>query len=121
MENHSFDIITSKPYSAYTSKEKQKLQEIAKLLIGSGHLWTKYEQDELPVLIAGLSKHSKIPKVKRLTSDLIIMLRETSKTAKGMIDSELAQMSADNDLNNDVISHLPTEKNQVYRGVQIKK
>lgn len=80
-EDHSYDALVSKPFSAYTSAEKHKLTVLAGLLIDAGLLWTEHDKNELPVLVAGLAKHCKLERPKAVCAELIALINAGRRKA----------------------------------------
>jgi hypothetical protein len=77
MEHHDFDLISENPLADYSEEELKKMKLIAKLLVDQGLLWTKHNDDQLPVLVAGIAKHNESNSIQKMTNELIAMLRSS--------------------------------------------
>ena len=74
LEESFYDVISLKNIDDFSVEEKKMLLMIAKLLIESGRLWTTFEEHELPVLVAGIAKHSALPDVQQKCITLIKLI-----------------------------------------------
>jgi len=117
MEDHSFDLIALRPLSGYNVKEKQKLSQVASLLVMEGSLQTPYQDDELPILVAGLAKHSKLKPIRVASRELIELLKVSMRKA---LDKQQVKAASkiDPKRKNHALKSAEDEV-RMYRGVRI--
>lgn len=108
-EDHSYDLIALRSFSNFASGEARLLLQLVGLLKASGELTQTYNDDELPILVAGLAKHSRLESVKKASKELIALLRSSNNSVSS---SAQALASAD-------ATTAPPKMVKMYRGLPV--